>query len=39
MMIIEGLHPSGRARVRVELVIDDEQGWLQDIKSLMPGSD
>jgi len=38
MMIIEGSHPSGRARVRVELVIDDEQGWLQDIEALMSES-
>lgn len=28
MMILEGPHPSGRANVRVELVIDGERDWL-----------
>lgn len=27
MMILEGMHPSGRARVRAELILDDESGW------------
>jgi hypothetical protein len=34
MMIIEGSHPSQRARVRVELVVDDEQGWVSAIERL-----
>ena len=37
MMIVEGSHPSGRARVRVELVIDDEQAWVRDVEALMAG--
>lgn len=35
MMIVEGSHPSGRARVRVELVVDDEQGWVSAVEGLM----
>ncbi|MEL6349067.1 MAG: hypothetical protein AAFV53_38540 [Myxococcota bacterium] len=31
MMILEGDHPSGRARVRAELVIDDEGEWVNAI--------
>lgn len=27
MMILEGSHPSGRARVRAELILDDESSW------------
>ena len=32
MMILEGAHPSGRANVRAELVIDDEATWLSSIR-------
>ncbi|MFT5684581.1 MAG: hypothetical protein ACI8RZ_005522 [Myxococcota bacterium] len=35
MLIVEGSHPSGRARVRVELVVDEEQAWAADIEGLM----
>ena len=34
MIIIEGSHPSGRARVRVEMVIDDEQAWVKSVEAL-----
>ena len=33
MMIIEGEHPSGRARVRAELVIDKEQEWAAAVRA------
>ncbi len=26
-LVVEGLHPSGKARVRAELVVDDAEGW------------
>ena len=35
MLIIEGSHPSGRARVRVELVVDEEQAWAAAIEALL----
>ncbi len=35
MLIVEGSHPSGRARVRVELVVDAEQAWSDEIQALM----
>lgn len=33
MMILEGPHPSGRARVRAELIVDNEQDWKSDIEA------
>ena len=33
MMILEGPHPSGRANVRAELVLDNERDWLSTIQA------
>lgn len=36
-LVVEGLHPSGRARVRAELVVDDAEGW-QAAAEKVPGT-
>lgn len=36
-VVIEGSHPSGRARVRAEMVLDEEDAWLAAIRGL-PGA-
>ncbi len=33
-LVVEGLHPSGRARVRAELVVDDAEGWAEAARSV-----
>jgi len=33
-LVIEGAHPSGRARLRVELLIADAEGWAAAISAL-----
>ena len=37
-LVIEGQHPSGRADVRVELAIDDAEGWQQAAGALSGAS-
>lgn len=34
-LVIEGDHPTGRARVRAELVVDDAEGWQADAQRLV----
>ena len=36
-VVLEGLHPSGRARVRAELLLRDEDAWL-DAARRVPGA-
>lgn len=33
-LVIEGAHPSGRAQLRVELLLDDAEGWAAAITAL-----
>lgn len=33
-LVVEGLHPSGRARVRAELVVDDAEGWAEAARAI-----
>jgi len=36
-VVVEGTHPSGRARVRAELILDEEDAWL-DAAARLPGA-
>jgi hypothetical protein len=36
-LAIEGQHPSGRAKLRVELILDDAEGWATSIAALSAG--
>lgn len=33
-LVIEGSHPSGRARLRVECLVDDAEGWAAAVSAL-----
>ncbi len=35
-LVLEGLHPSGSTRVRLELMVDDAEGWAEAAQALAP---